>query len=115
MARPEHLIPVECPYCGARFMDIRLFSINEVASRLGVALNTIKGWIRTGELESRVWVRGKVGPVRYVIDSYDVEEFMGRHFPKRSTLRPDHENVIARRAYRALRFKKPPGEKKNQS
>jgi len=108
------LSSLECPACGLRFIDIRLFTPAEAARKMNVAERTIKNWIRSGEIESRVWVRGKIGPVRYLIDSYDLEEFMLRHFPKRSTLTPDNENIIARRAYHALKFKKPP-KRKEQS
>ena len=103
----------ECPYCGARFLDLRLFTRDEAARRIGVATSTIIRWIHNGELDARLWVRGKIGPVRYMIDSYDLEAFMMRHFPRRSELRSDHDNIIARRAYQALRFKKQP-KLKNQ-
>jgi len=106
--RPDHLSSTECPLCGARFIDIRLFTLDEAALKVNVKKQTIQRWIKAGELDARVWVRGKVGPVRYMIDSYDLEDFMLRHFPKRSTLAPDAENELARRAYRILKFRKPP-------
>jgi len=103
----------ECPECGARFIDIRMFTREETARKLGCSVWSIKDWIKKGELEARVWVKGKTGPVVYMIDSWDLEEFMLKHFPKRSTLAPDAENHKARRAYRILRFRRPPGTKNN--
>lgn len=111
MARPLHISATECPQCGLRFMDIRLFTREEAARKLGCADATIRKWIKDGELEARVWVKGKTGPVVYMIDSWDLEEFMLRHFPKRSSLSLDAANPKARLAYSILRFKYPPGRK----
>ena len=88
-------------------MDIRLYFVSEAAEICRCAVSTIKDWIKSGELEARVWVRDKTHCI-YMIDSWDLENFMLRHFPRRSTLSSDAENHKARRAYRILRFKKPP-------
>jgi len=88
-------------------MDIRLFTVSEVAEKCRVAYPTVKNWIKSGELETRVWVRDKTHCI-YMIDSWDLENFMLRHFPRRSEVRPDSENYKARAAYKILRFKRPP-------
>jgi len=101
-----------CPLCGGKFVDIRIYTPKEAAQMIGVAEKTIMNWIRAGELDARVWSRGKIGPCKYVIDSHDLEKFINWHLPRRSELAPDAENWKAQRAYRLLRFRRPPEKKR---
>jgi len=100
------MLGAECPFCGGRFVDIRLITVDETGHMLGVPRGTVKRWIREGMLDARVWVRGG-RQVIYMIDSYDIDEFKKNYRPRRSELSPDSPNPIARQAYRILRLKHP--------
>lgn len=95
----------ECPFCGARFLNMKLVTVDEAALLLGVERGTVMSWIKAGKLDPRCYVRGP--RVIYLIDSYDIDEFNDKYRPRRSTVSKDSPNLVAQRAYRILRLKHP--------
>ena len=96
----------ECPYCGGRFLNMKLITVDETAHIIGVARATVMDWIKKGHLDPRVWVKNGQ-TVTYMIDSYDIDQFNDKYRPRRSTLSKDSTNAVARRAYKILRLKHP--------
>ena len=107
---------VECPFCGARFVNFKLVTVDETAHALGVSRATVMEYIKDGMLDPRIWVRGGMRVI-YMFDSYDIDQFNEKYRPRRSTVSKDSPNLVARRAYKILRLKHPkytkePGGKK---
>jgi len=100
------LLGALCPFCGGRFVNMKLMTVDETAHTLGVKRGTVMSWIKGGQLDPRCWVRGGQ-TVTYMIDSYDVDKFNEQYRPRRSTLSKDSTNAVARQAYKILRLKHP--------
>jgi hypothetical protein len=68
-----------CPECGCKFSDIRVYTLPQLSSELGVKPATIRDWMRSGELKFKLWARGR-SSVKVIFISRDVVKFLGRKF-----------------------------------
>jgi hypothetical protein len=69
----------QCPQCGCKFEDIRILGAAQIAVLLGVKETTVRGWMSTGLLPFRLWLRNSRSVLRVVLVR-DLRAFIDQRF-----------------------------------
>ena len=85
-----------CPKCQHRFPWPKLYSRGDVAILFGVTLQTVRTWLNTGQLGSRLKFLGTRRAIAEKVDSIQLAEFMESHYPIRKESAMDRTNIVHR-------------------
>ena len=100
---PSVAVQAICPKCKDRFDWPKMYQLAEVAAITGVTLQTVRAWINTGVLKTRVKYLGKGRAMLQLVDSYQLAEFLDLRYPVRDELAMDPVNELYRRRRRVNR------------
>lgn len=98
--------PIQCPKCGIRFIDRKIYTLDEAAIMLRRPLSTIQWWAKSGQLPVRV-AGGQIrGRLKYLVDANDLDAFIDHHFPHKSELSATSPNPRARLLFKMLTWRR---------